>query len=261
MRQGMTANQPRQGQPRRDLPPQLAPLRSRRGDRHLRPGIEAGPAVVERVDRRPRLEVQVARRVDPLEHVHHEAGDVVDVESGVVLRAQIHRYLARLSWFLPKMWLAMVRISCGRVRPGTACSARCRWRRAAGGRPPRPRRARRGRRGSPAGWPSPVSSWMSAPKLVSSCGGRPTTVNGQIASGRCRRVHSHHREIMDQAVVAEVVAERTFGLRLLGSTVPVMTKSASRSRQHAVVVAEPAERRGCPGRRRTTIPASLPAAA
>ena len=30
----------------------------------------------------------------------------------------------------------------------------------------------------------PVSSWMKAPKLVSSCGGRPTDVNGQMAPSR-----------------------------------------------------------------------------
>ena len=35
-----------------------------------------------------------------------------------------------------------------------------------------------------AGIAGPVSSWMNSPKLVSSCGGRPTTVKGQIAPGR-----------------------------------------------------------------------------
>ena len=30
----------------------------------------------------------------------------------------------------------------------------------------------------------PVSSWISAPNDVSSCGGRPTEVNGQMAPSR-----------------------------------------------------------------------------
>ena len=30
----------------------------------------------------------------------------------------------------------------------------------------------------------PVSSWIKAPKVVSSCGGRPTEVNGQMAPSR-----------------------------------------------------------------------------
>ena len=38
--------------------------------------------------------------------------------------------------------------------------------------------------GQHVGITGPVSSWMSWPKIVSSCGGRPTTVNGQIAPSR-----------------------------------------------------------------------------
>jgi hypothetical protein len=62
----------------------------------------------------------------------------------------------------------------------------------------------------------PVISWISAPKLVSSCGGRPTTVNGQMASlAVVDPVHAHHREGMDERVVAQVVAERPFRLHLV----------------------------------------------
>jgi hypothetical protein len=38
--------------------------------------------------------------------------------------------------------------------------------------------------GSTVGITGPVISWMSSPNTVSSWGGRPTTVNGQMASGR-----------------------------------------------------------------------------
>ena len=38
--------------------------------------------------------------------------------------------------------------------------------------------------GHTVGMTGPVSSWMISPNVVSSCGGRPTTVNGQIAPGR-----------------------------------------------------------------------------
>ena len=38
--------------------------------------------------------------------------------------------------------------------------------------------------GTTVGITGPVNSWMNSPNDVSSCGGRPTTVNGQIAPGR-----------------------------------------------------------------------------
>ena len=38
--------------------------------------------------------------------------------------------------------------------------------------------------GTTVGISGPVSSWMKAPKVVSSCGGRPTVVKGQMAPGR-----------------------------------------------------------------------------
>jgi hypothetical protein len=40
--------------------------------------------------------------------------------------------------------------------------------------------------GSTVGITGPVSSCTSQPKSVSSCGGRPTTVTGQIAPSRCQ---------------------------------------------------------------------------
>jgi hypothetical protein len=128
--------------------------------------------------------VQVARGIDALEHVAEEAGDVVDVEVGSSSCAQIQRYLARLSWFLPRMWFAMVRISCGR-----RSSQERRVALAADGEQQRVHaggvdRVHGVQPGISCGIAEPVSSWISAPKLVSSCGGRPTTVNGQIASRR-----------------------------------------------------------------------------
>ena len=64
----------------------------------------------------------------------------------------------------------------------------------------------------------PASSWISWPKIVSSCGGRPTTVNGQMASlAVIDALDAHHREIVGQAVVAQVIAERSLGLGRSGS--------------------------------------------
>ena len=41
--------------------------------------------IIERVDGRLRLEVQIARPVDPLEQVAEERGDVVNIQRGIVL--------------------------------------------------------------------------------------------------------------------------------------------------------------------------------
>ena len=58
----------------------------------------------------------------------------------------------------------------------------------------------------------PTSSWISSPNIESSCGGRPTTVKGQIASrAMIDLLHDQHGKIVGQAVVAQVVAEGAFG--------------------------------------------------
>ena len=63
----------------------------------------------------------------------------------------------------------------------------------------------------------PVSSWINWPNIVSSCGGRPTTVNGQIASGAMvHALDAQHRKVVRQAVVAQVIAERALGQLALG---------------------------------------------
>ncbi len=62
----------------------------------------------------------------------------------------------------------------------------------------------------------PVSSWMNAPKVVSSCGGRPTDVNGQIAPrAMIDAFDAQHGKVVLEAVVAQVVAERAFGFALV----------------------------------------------
>ena len=67
--------------------------------------------------------------------------------------------------------------------------------------------------GITVGITGPVSSWMSWPNVVSSCGGRPTTVNGQIASlAMIDMLDVQHRKLVRQAVVAQMIAERPFQL-------------------------------------------------
>ena len=56
-------------------------LRPGGGDHDLRALVQAVARVVEGVDRRPGLEVEVVRPVDPLQDVAEEGGDVVDVEA------------------------------------------------------------------------------------------------------------------------------------------------------------------------------------
>ena len=59
--------------------------RAGRRNHHLRPLVQPTAAVVERVDRRARLEVQIAPPIDPLQHVAQEVGHVAHVQLRVVL--------------------------------------------------------------------------------------------------------------------------------------------------------------------------------
>ena len=90
-----------------------------------------------------------------------------------------------------------------------ARTARCRWPAAADAR-------RRRRPHGPPARPESASESPARPargsigrRSKSSCGGRPTTVNGQIASAPVIDVlDPHHGEIVGQAVIAQVIAER-----------------------------------------------------
>ena len=63
----------------------------------------------------------------------------------------------------------------------------------------------------------PTNSWINRPNIASSCGGRPTTVNGQIASAAMIHVlHAHHGKLVRQAIVAQVIAEWPLGQQPLG---------------------------------------------
>ena len=196
---------------------EFAALRAGRGDHQLAARVQPhARRVVERVDRRPRLEVQVA---SPSRTVPAGAGRTPGCRGcrgpGRPPSPTMNRYFASDSCPCPRMALARVSNSCGlRVAGVGDVRARCRWRAAAGGRRPHRPRGPRARPGITVGITGPVSSWMSSPNVVSSCGGRPTTVNGQIAPGRWYTpVDRHHREVVGEAVVAEVVAERPLGLR------------------------------------------------
>ena len=53
---------------------------------------------------------------------------------------------------------------------------------------------------------------MISARWLSSWGGRPTTVKGQMASAAViDLLHLHHRKGMRQAVIAQVIAEGTLG--------------------------------------------------
>ena len=68
--------------------------------------------------------------------------------------------------------------------------------------------------GTTLGMAGPVNSWINWPKIVSSCGGRPTTVKGQIGFGPVIDVVDFdHRIVVGQAVIAQMIAERPFGKR------------------------------------------------
>src|SRR5262249_50819364 len=69
----------------REVGRQGAALGAGGGDDQLGALVEAGARVVERVDRRARLEVQVGLPIDALQQVAEEGRDVVDVEFRVVL--------------------------------------------------------------------------------------------------------------------------------------------------------------------------------
>ena len=88
------------------------------GDHDLRALVESVPGVVEGVDRRPGLEVQVVRQSTRPSRCAKNAGMSWMSRSGSSSRATISRYFASDSWPWPRMALATVRISCGRAHGG-----------------------------------------------------------------------------------------------------------------------------------------------
>ena len=98
---------------------QRAPHRARGRDHDLRALVQPVARVVERVDRRPGLEVQVGRPVDPLEQVARGTPGCRGCRATGRLRGRrSSRYFASDSCPWPRRALAMVRISCGRRTVG-----------------------------------------------------------------------------------------------------------------------------------------------
>ena len=84
----------RQAQPRGDGRRQVAALRAGGGEDDLRPLVQGGAGVIQRIDGRSRVKMQVARPVDALEEVGEEGRDIVDIQSSIILirdDEQIHR--------------------------------------------------------------------------------------------------------------------------------------------------------------------------
>ena len=116
------------------------------------PSLRPRARVVERVDRRARLEVQVARPVDPFEQMPEEAGDVVDVElRGVLLGDDAQDTSpATVAPGRGSRCAASAAPRAG-VAARTGRSVRCRSPAAADARRPRRRRGRRGCRARRSG--------------------------------------------------------------------------------------------------------------
>ena len=130
----------------------VAPPRAGGGDHDLRALVQAVARVVERVDRRPGLEMEVVRPVDPLEHVAEEARRRRGCRGrGRPPAATISRYFASDICPWPRIALAWSAAPAAGGRRHRGRTARCRSPAAAGGRRRRRRRGRRGRRGSPSG--------------------------------------------------------------------------------------------------------------
>ena len=145
------------------------------------------------------------------EHVREERRHVVRCRArGRRRGSTISRYLASDICPWPSMALAWVSSSCGRVQlGGTARSARCRSPAAADARPRRRPRAPRARRARTVGITGAVSSWISAPnagvllRRPADHRERPDRVLAVVDL-----LDAQHREVVRQAVVAEVIAER-----------------------------------------------------
>ena len=97
----------------------VAAARAGGGDHDLRALVQAVARVVERVDRRPGLEVQVVRPVDALEQVAEERRRCRGCRGrGRPRWATISRYFASDSCPWPRIALALVSSSCGRRTVG-----------------------------------------------------------------------------------------------------------------------------------------------
>ena len=208
---------------------QVEARRAGGGDDDFRTGVESAAGVVERVDRGFGLEVQVARQSTRCSMCRKNAATSWTSSCGIVCSAAITDTWRATICPCPRIALACVSSSCGRCSRGTATYRSLPIANSSGCTPAASTACTACTPGSTVGMIGPVSSWMNCPKIVSSCGGRPTTVNGQMAP--CAVIHlldAQHREVVLQAVVAEMVAERPFGQRACsGSTVPQMQKSAS----------------------------------
>ena len=95
----------------------FANWRSGGGDDNFGAHVERVAGVVERIDRRLGVKMQVAPPIDPPAEVLEERCDVVNVELLVVERLAINRNLASESWPCPRMAQACVNSSCGRGVP------------------------------------------------------------------------------------------------------------------------------------------------
>ena len=152
-----------------------------RGHHQLRALVQPVAAVVQRVDRGAGLEVQVPPPIDPLQHVAEEVGHVADVQLRIVFAGHDQQVLGQRQLPLAQQGVAQrEQLPRPLPAPRRARNARCRRPAAAGARPPPRRRAPPARRRLCLGITGPTSSWINWPNIESSCGGRPTTVNGQI---------------------------------------------------------------------------------
>ena len=103
-------------------------------------------------------------------------------KSGLSALSEINKYLAKLNCPKPKMWLAMVNSSCGCFVLVYGVYLSLPTANNKGWTPAASTALTSCSPGISSGIALPLISWIKAPNWVSSCGGRPTTVKGQIAS-------------------------------------------------------------------------------
>lgn len=99
---------------------QLAARRASGGNDELGAGVKTVPRVVERVDRRLRLEMQIGAPIGSLQDVTEERLDVVDVELRIVLASNDEKVLGQRELTLAKNRVRagqqLLRLALGRVR-------------------------------------------------------------------------------------------------------------------------------------------------
>ncbi len=158
---------------------------SGRGPATLEPWFRLMPRVVQGVHGGPGQEVQVPGRSRRSRTWARKRGTSWALRPGSSSRAAMSTsWTGRSGWCPAGTWAQSAAPGAG----GPGHKARSRFAAHA--------RARGGPRPHPTAWtswtpektlaPGAVSSWMKAPKVVSSWGGRPTWLKGQTASRRCR---------------------------------------------------------------------------